>query len=162
MDNQDDDTETTGPFGKHPFAWVMVPLVALAVVSIWITCLRFRRTRQQALAGVAGVRDPESLRRRQHMRPTGASRWQWGGQAAPQGLRRPRNPGSREEGLNEFGEAPPAYTKSPDQFDHVELSNMAPVHGASPPTYRGTDNAAATTVSQAPATPPPAFVPSRQ
>lgn len=161
MDTQEDDNEPNGPFGKHPFAWVMVPLVALAVISIWITCLRFRRNRQLALAGVAGIRDPESLRRRQQMRPMGVSRWQWAGQEAPQGLRRTRNGGSREEGLNEFGEAPPAYTKSPEQSEQVELSSTMPVHGASPPRYIGADNAA-TLGSQAPATPPPAFVPSRQ
>lgn len=161
METQQGDAEPTGPFGKHPFAWVMVPLVALAVVCVWITCLRLRRSRQLALAGVAAIQDPESLRRRQQMRPMGASRWQWGGQEAPPGSRRPRNGGSREEGLNEFGEAPPAYTKSPDQSEHVELSNTMAVHDASPPTYLGADNAAMVG-SQPPAAPPPAFVPSRQ
>ncbi|ORY65343.1 uncharacterized protein BCR38DRAFT_409054 [Pseudomassariella vexata] len=116
-------------WNSHPFRWILVPILILLVAAAIITCLRYKRRMQYRGYGInASERDLEG--QGQNRRPN--SRWQWAGADAPQGAGR-RRPGfgfglaNREEGLNELGEAPPAYTpshKRANTEEDVELEDV--------------------------------------
>ncbi|KAI0907421.1 hypothetical protein F4823DRAFT_564816 [Ustulina deusta] len=103
------DTTNDGP--QQPFAYVLIPLLGFGLIVSLITCYRFRRRKQRLARLVAEdpgyVRELEAGRTRVDRRgPNGAV--VTGRRRA--GRRLGLGVGSREEGLNELGEAPPAYT----------------------------------------------------
>ncbi|ETS82212.1 hypothetical protein PFICI_07214 [Pestalotiopsis fici W106-1] len=109
--------------GTSPFAWILVPICILVVAAIIITVFRYRRRNKQRNSHgmVALQRDLEALGPNRVRRSTN-TRWQWAGDGPRNGRRVGIGIGSREEGLNELGEAPPAYSppqKNPN--DDVEL-----------------------------------------
>ncbi|KAK8049442.1 hypothetical protein PG994_011172 [Apiospora phragmitis] len=139
--SSDEDGDYDGGLGSnsaHPFTWVMVPIVVLAIAAVLMTCMRYRRRNKmlRAFGPNPPDRDLESMGTGRYRRPGGASRWQWAGAGdAPRGAGRRRfglGVASREEGLNELGEAPPAYSKSPQQDGHIEMG--APAASVVPPT----------------------------
>ncbi|KAI1274027.1 hypothetical protein F5Y07DRAFT_401828 [Xylaria sp. FL0933] len=131
---------------QEPFAYVLIPVLVFGLIVSLITCYRFRR-RKRRLARLVEeggsptlVRDPETGRTRLDGRGTNG--------AAATGRRRAGRRlglgvGSREEGLNELGEAPPAYTPNapkPPSVEHVELMTYSQATAEigtsrSPPTY---------------------------
>ncbi|KAI0812165.1 hypothetical protein GGR55DRAFT_677761 [Xylaria sp. FL0064] len=131
---------------QEPFAYVLIPVLVFGLVVSLITCYRFRR-RKRRLARLVEeggsptfVRDPETGRTRIDGRGANG--------AAATGRRRAGRRlglgvGSREEGLNELGEAPPAYTPNapkPPSVEHVELMTYSQATAEigtsrSPPTY---------------------------
>lgn len=171
-----------GNSSRH-YTWVMVPIVVLAIAAVLMTCMRYRRRNKmiRAFGANAADRDLEANRWKRYRRPAGTSHLQGAvaGADAPRGAGRRRfglGVASREEGLNELGEAPPAYTKSPQQGDHMEMGETAassaptatsqhttgmsgPVDArtSSPPTYDGISP----NRSVIPSAPPPAILPSR-
>ncbi|KAI1421535.1 hypothetical protein F5Y12DRAFT_718315 [Xylaria sp. FL1777] len=139
-----DDNPNNGP--SQPFAYVLIPVLGFGLIVSLITCYRYRR-RKQRLArlseeggGPTFVRDPETGRARVDRRgaegavATGRRR---------AGRRLGLGVGSREEGLNELGEAPPAYTPNapkPPSVENVELMTYSQATAEagtsrSPPTY---------------------------
>ncbi|KAI1502852.1 hypothetical protein F5X99DRAFT_145739 [Biscogniauxia marginata] len=125
--NQDDDSDSNSN-NFYPFAWVLIPIVCFGLIAALLTCYRYRRRRrmQAAWEQDAPQRDPEAIPPNYLQLPREPGRT-WIG--------RPRRPGlgvgSRDEGLNELGEAPPAYTASqkdrhagPIVTEGVELRNM--------------------------------------
>ncbi|KAI1350332.1 hypothetical protein F5Y01DRAFT_159550 [Xylaria sp. FL0043] len=131
---------------QEPFAYVLIPVLVFGLIVSLITCYRFRR-RKRRLARLVEeggsptfVRDPETGRTRIDGRGANG--------AAATGRRRAGRRlglgvGSREEGLNELGEAPPAYTPNapkPPSVEHVELMTYSQATAEigtsrSPPTY---------------------------
>ncbi|KAI1845116.1 hypothetical protein JX265_002799 [Neoarthrinium moseri] len=110
-ESQGDDTPGS-PVEDRSFTWITVPLAILIAAAICITFLRYRRRNaQRALHGMHALeRDLEALGPNRIRRPQNA-RWQWTGVEPHGRVRRIGiGVGSREEGLNELGEAPPAYT----------------------------------------------------
>ncbi|KAK7908157.1 hypothetical protein PG985_015460 [Apiospora marii] len=181
MSSDDDpDYDGMGSNNAHPFTWVMVPIVVLAIAAVLMTCMRYRRRNKMLRAFGANPPDRD-LEASRYRRPAGASRWQWAGAGdAPRGVGRRRfglGVPSREEGLNELGEAPPAYSKSPQQDSHIEMgtpaASVAPpttethtaprpggpadIRASSPPAYDGSSP----NDSTIPSAPPPAILPSR-
>ncbi|KAI5860141.1 hypothetical protein GGS23DRAFT_582732 [Durotheca rogersii] len=163
----DSDSDSGSIFTDYPFSWILVPLVIFAVVGMLLVCYRYRR--QQKLRMRYGTnaleRDLEAMAHHPRPRPGrpaveryhAPGRWGFGF-------------GTRDEGLNELGEAPPAYTapqKRPDDAEGVELSPMPRQPAGTtamggpginaPPTYdeieRGSDR------SQSAAPPPPSNLP---
>ncbi|KAH8157191.1 hypothetical protein CIB48_g11056 [Xylaria polymorpha] len=157
-----DNNQNNGP-SQNPFAYVLIPVLGFGLIVAVITCYRYRRKKQR-LARLA--EDPEYQReleegRRQRTQldrgPNGVIII-----AGDRGGRRGRSRrlglgvgvGSREEGLNELGEAPPAYTpnapKPPSEAgaEHIELttysqataeagmSRSPPLYGEEPPRAR--------------------------
>ncbi|KAI0434415.1 hypothetical protein F5Y09DRAFT_252020 [Xylaria sp. FL1042] len=142
-----DENPNNGP--QEPFAYVLIPVLVFGLVVSLITCYRFRRRKRRIArlaeeggggGGPAFVRDPETGRMRIDGRANSA--------AAATGRRRAGRRlglgvGSREEGLNELGEAPPAYTPNapkPPSVEHVELMTYSQATAEigtsrSPPTY---------------------------
>ncbi|KAK8089200.1 hypothetical protein PG997_004161 [Apiospora hydei] len=181
--DEDSDYDGFGGNSAHPFTWVMVPIVVLAIAAVLMTCMRYRRRNKmlRAFGTNPPDRDLESMGSSRYRRPAGASRWQWAGAGdAPRGVGRRRfglGVASREEGLNELGEAPPAYSKSLQQGDHIEMgaptASVAPsatgaqaapeprgpgdARTSSPPAYDGSSS----NNSTIPSAPPPAILPSR-
>jgi hypothetical protein len=179
-------------FGGHPVTWILLPICCLAFAAICIGIFRYRKRKRSRLLDMLNTtpsqRDVEAGRRNGPRR-TANPRWQWAGtDGAPSGRRRAGvGVGSREEGLNELGEAPPAYTASKRSEDDVELGDLSasptgrttsvgtsePRHvvggdGASPPEYgepaHSSDPATRTRVvpePTGPATPAAAVLPSR-
>ncbi|KAK6864372.1 hypothetical protein PG995_000900 [Apiospora arundinis] len=183
LDDGSDPDDMMGSNSSHPFTWVMVPIVVLAIAAVLMTCLRYRRRNKmiRAFGANAAGRDIESMGGNRYRRPTGASRWQWAGAGVdtPRGTGRRRfglGVASREEGLNELGEAPPAYSKSPRPEDQIETGEAAAsstptsrtqpvttetrgpvdVRASNPPAYDGSP----TNNSTIPSAPPPAILPS--
>ncbi|KAM0285667.1 hypothetical protein ACHAQH_001373 [Verticillium albo-atrum] len=133
-----------------PVSWIFIPILILALVAASLACLTLRRRR----------------RRRRRLGPNGP----WPGShprsdlERAQGANRARGPYARgarawaprsSEGLNELGEAPPAYepkAKPGQSLAHerdgsVELQQLERVDGASsptPPQQQATDTAATT------------------
>ncbi|KAK8138737.1 hypothetical protein PG984_002117 [Apiospora sp. TS-2023a] len=178
--DEDPDFDGNGGNSAHPFTWVMVPIVVLAIAAVLMTCMRYRRRNKMLRAFGANLPDRD-LEASRYRRPAGASRWQWAGAGdVPRATGRRRfglGVASREEGLNELGEAPPAYSKSPQQDSHIELgtpaASVAPpttgtqaapglrgsgdVRASSPPAYDGSSP----NESTIPSAPPPAILPTR-
>ncbi|KAI1735476.1 hypothetical protein F4680DRAFT_306093 [Xylaria scruposa] len=140
--------------GQNPFAYVLIPILGFGLIVAVITCYRYRRKKHR-LARLA--EDPEYQRQLEEGRqrtqldrgPNGviiiADRGgRRGGRSRRLGLG--AGMGSREEGLNELGEAPPAYMpnapKPPSELgaEHIELTTYSQATAEagmsrSPPLY---------------------------
>ncbi|KAI5922699.1 hypothetical protein F4810DRAFT_248086 [Camillea tinctor] len=107
--DQDDDSDNSG-IGYYPFAWVLIPIVFFGLVAVLLTCYRYRRRRH---AQALWEQQNANLRHHPHNRPPFPPHDLEAG--APGRARSGRTRrlgfgfGSRDEGLNELGEAPPAY-----------------------------------------------------
>ncbi|KAH6655501.1 hypothetical protein BKA67DRAFT_657435 [Truncatella angustata] len=110
-----------------PFKWVLVPICILIVAAFIVTFLRYRkRHKQRNSRGMTALeRDLEAMGPNR-VRRTGSTRWQWVSDGQRTGRRVGLGVGSREEGLNELGEAPPAYAPPPKSSEDVELHDMPP------------------------------------
>ncbi|KAI0873160.1 hypothetical protein GGS24DRAFT_405053 [Hypoxylon argillaceum] len=162
MATGNDENPNNGP--QNPFAYVLIPVIGFGLVVSLITCYRFRRRKQRLArfaAAAAGAGDPEAGHAsRLHSRgPNGVvilTTPGGGGGGRRNGGRSRRlgmgiGVGSREEGLNELGEAPPAYApngpKPPGEAGggdmelttysqataEVGMSRSPPEYGAEPP-----------------------------
>lgn len=97
---------------QNPFAFVLIPIVGFGLIAALITCYRYRRKKRLAriFGGPAYERELEAGVQQRRLRaqvdrgPGGG-----GGGRRAAGRRLGLGVGSREEGLNELGEAPPAY-----------------------------------------------------
>ncbi|KAI0134693.1 hypothetical protein BJ170DRAFT_679575 [Xylariales sp. AK1849] len=171
----------SNPFDGHPFTWVLVPICILVAAAICIAFFRYRK-RNALRRDLEATQTGPSQLGRDHRSMWGADR------RHPHGQRRRRTGvgvGSREEGLNELGEAPPAYQKTPEDTELRDMTtpptavHMIPEFGtrvgpvgdlASPPAYGEAPqsnepiNQAMTTSeeTQRPSTPVPAALRSRQ
>jgi hypothetical protein len=164
MATGNDENPNNGP--GSPFAFVLIPILGFGLIASLITCYRYRRKKR--LARLFGdVQNLESGRRHRRTQiidrgPNGVviltngHSWRLAeNQAAAEGLTRGVGVGSREDGLNELGEAPPAYRppdhgpKPPSEDgagEHIELatysqataeagmSRSPPAYGEGPPT----------------------------
>ncbi|KAI1466072.1 uncharacterized protein F4812DRAFT_95968 [Daldinia caldariorum] len=153
MDIEDRDSHNI--FSTYPFSWVLVPIIIFIGIGLLLMCYRYRRRRKlRMLYGTNALeRDLEAMGNRSRSRAPVEGRARGGRRRLGSAY------DSREEGLNELGEAPPAYTptqKRPDNTDDVELNPLQPqpqplpnavaTNGAGtsgPPTYEeiqlGTD-----------------------
>lgn len=179
-------------FASHPFTWVLVPVCILGLVAILIACFRFKRRQKRTSYALSRAsfgrnaldQDLEALGvnrpRRQQNGVIGGRRIMGFG----------FGDASREEGLNELGEAPPAYTPSHkkvgDDGDHAnptawplsattnqtsqQTSGLIPITGTTlptPPAYDGSPQSrnmasqTATSTIQEPSPPAPAVLLSR-
>lgn len=133
--NMDNDSGDGLDVGASPFAWILVPICILVVAAIIITVFRYRRrNKQRGSRGMNALqRDLEAMGpdrvRHHHTTATTGGRWQWTGDGPRNGRRVGIGIGSREEGLNELGEAPPAYSPPQKNPNDVELHDFVP-----PPT----------------------------
>ncbi|KAI0451102.1 hypothetical protein F5B21DRAFT_391937 [Xylaria acuta] len=171
-----DDNPNNGPASnQNPFAYVLIPVLGFGLIVAVITCYRYRRKKQR-LARLAS--DPDYQRQLEEGRrertqldrgPNGViiiagdRGGRRGGRSRRLGLG--VGVGSREEGLNELGEAPPAYTpnapKPPSEAgaEHIELttysqataeagmSRSPPMYGEEPPSPRSRSGPAVGTTS---------------
>ncbi|KAI8963738.1 hypothetical protein F5Y11DRAFT_136427 [Daldinia sp. FL1419] len=170
-----DDSSSNNIFATYPFSWVLVPIIIFIGAGTLLMCYRYRRRRKlRMLYGTSALeRDIEAMGNRSRSRAPAERRAR-----GRRGLG--STFGSREEGLNELGEAPPAYTpaqKRPDNTDDVELSPLQPspsvvvADGAGtsrPPAYedvqQGTDQTQPTAPgppSNMPESPPRVVLPPR-
>ncbi|KAK5632225.1 hypothetical protein RRF57_007939 [Xylaria bambusicola] len=137
-----DDGSSDG--SQQPFTYVLIPILGFGLIISVLTCYKYKR-RKRRLARMAAEdptfgRDPETGRTRLDRRePNGAVT---GRRRA--GRRLGLGVGSREEGLNELGEAPPAYTpnapKPPSEAGGIELMTYSQATAEigtsrSPPDY---------------------------
>ncbi|KAF3013968.1 hypothetical protein E8E14_006885 [Neopestalotiopsis sp. 37M] len=127
-----DDSDSSGSafdVGTSPFAWILVPICILVVAAIIITVFRYRRRNKQRTSHgmVALQRDLEALGPNRVRRSTN-TRWQWAGDGPRNGRRVGIGIGSREEGLNELGEAPPAYSPPQKNSNDIELHDYVSSH----------------------------------
>ncbi|KAI2605807.1 uncharacterized protein GGS25DRAFT_523481 [Hypoxylon fragiforme] len=157
MDPNADQSDSGNIFANYPFSWILVPLIIFVGVGTLLLCYRYRRRQKLRMQyGTSALeRDIEAMGRRSRSRVMHDRRTRERGLGI--------GVGSREEGLNELGEAPPAYTapqKRPDNGEDVELSPIQPLSGvavidgagtSSPPTYDE--------LRQQPAHPPQSTVP---
>ncbi|KAI1107068.1 hypothetical protein F4804DRAFT_298445 [Jackrogersella minutella] len=169
MDADDDDSSNI--FATYPFSWVLVPLIIFVGGGTLLLCYRYRRRKKlRMLYGTNALeRDIEAMGRRSRPRAPNERRARGERHGLGFGF------GSREEGLNELGEAPPAYTapqKQPEDTEGVELGPIQPppsavvTEGAStsrPPAYDELQRAADQSQSTTPSTtnlpePPPRAV----
>ncbi|KAI1123952.1 hypothetical protein F5Y10DRAFT_40747 [Nemania abortiva] len=157
MATGNDENPDNGP--QNPFAYVLIPVIGFGLIVSVITCYRYRR-RKARLAQFAA--DPsaqlEAGRTRVDRGLNGvtivATAGGRSGNAGGGGGRRGRSRrlglgvgvGSREEGLNELGEAPPAYTPdapkppTPTPDGGIELTTYSQATAEagtsrSPPSY---------------------------
>ncbi|KAI0024226.1 hypothetical protein F4780DRAFT_652407 [Xylariomycetidae sp. FL0641] len=142
-----------GDSGPHyDISYFLVPIVIFAVFPTMLAYLKYRRRRQrQNIAAIASARN---LAMASAAGPTPGS-YHWHSSQTRRNNRRgarstsataPANPPPPEEGLNELGEAPPAYTQKGPDVD----ATAGPAAGL--PNY---DEAAAAS----PAPPPRAVLP---
>jgi hypothetical protein len=127
--------------------YFLVPLVILVMLGLLFSMLRYRRRDQRRAAMYASggiLPDPEARgAERAIRRPVYVL---WPGQSnAPRADAGGRTAGpafeNSQEGLDEFGEAPPAYTaKKPEQAAGVEMGAAS-----APPQVQTTLNSAPTT-----------------
>ncbi|KAI2625826.1 hypothetical protein GGR54DRAFT_516429 [Hypoxylon sp. NC1633] len=137
-----DDGNSGSIFSTSPFSWVLVPLVIFFGLGAFLIWYRYRRRQKLRMRyGTNALeRDLEAMGNRPRPRiPT--DRRTGRDRRLIFGL------GSREEGLNELGEAPPAYTAPQKRPDDTEAIELAPIHH--PP--------GATTVEGAGTSGPPAY-----
>ncbi|KAF2963356.1 hypothetical protein GQX73_g10215 [Xylaria multiplex] len=149
-----DDNPNNGP--SQPFAYVLIPILGFGLIISLITCYRYRRKKQR-LARLAAddptvIRDIEAGRTRLDRGPNGIVIVgnERGRRTRGRSRRLGLGIGSREEGLNELGEAPPAYTpnapKPPSEVgavgvvENVELTTYSQASAEagtsrSPPSY---------------------------
>ncbi|OTB09067.1 hypothetical protein M426DRAFT_131737 [Hypoxylon sp. CI-4A] len=120
MDPNDNDNDNSSDsiFSTYPFSWVLVPLIIFVGAGTLLMCYRYRRRRKlRMLYGTNALeQDLEAMGNR--LRPRPNERRTRERRVLGFGI------GSREEGLNELGEAPPAYTapqKRPDDTEDMEL-----------------------------------------
>lgn len=152
-----------------PYTWILTPLVVFLAIGILATLIQFQRRRRLRKLGLQRPwprRDLEANRQRAGgQRSSRTGRWQWTTRS--------------DEGLDEFGEAPPAYEPKakPGQavrdgsfeMAHVEhpagafpppppLATAAgPERGSLPPDYgTATSSASSSTPPPAVMSPPPA------
>ncbi|GAW20969.1 hypothetical protein ANO14919_104820 [Xylariales sp. No.14919] len=148
-----DDNPNNGP--SQPFAYVLIPILGFGLIVSLITCYRYKRRRHRlALLSAEDpsyVRDLETGRARVERGPNGVTiRPERGRRVRGRSRRLGLGVGSTEEGLNELGEAPPAYTpnapKPPSEVgaagvvENVELTTYSQASAAagtsrSPPSY---------------------------
>lgn len=121
--NSDDDDDS---YSNSPFKWVVVPIAMLVMAAIILFVLRVRQRKKQIQSqGINALqRDVEAMGP-DRARHTGDTRWQWA-----EGTRAGRRLGlgvrGRDEGLNELGEAPPAYSPPTKKPGDIELHEMNP------------------------------------
>ncbi|KAI1161180.1 hypothetical protein F5B18DRAFT_663280 [Nemania serpens] len=150
-----DENPSNGP--QNPFAYVLIPVIGFGLVVSLITCYRYRRKKQRLARFAADPAQLEAGHARLDRGPNGVVIITGGGGGgAGRGGRRAVGrsrrlglgigTGSREEGLNELGEAPPAYmpnTPKPPTEGAVEGIELATYSQAtaeagmsqSPPSY---------------------------
>ncbi|KAJ8114142.1 hypothetical protein ONZ43_g4973 [Nemania bipapillata] len=134
-----DDNPDNGP--QNPFAYVLIPVIGFGLVVSLLTCYRYRRRKQRLAQFATDPAQLEAGRARLNRGPNGVVIVTTGSGGSSGGRRTGRSRrlglgvgvGSREEGLNELGEAPPAYTPN----------------GPKPPTEAAGDSIELTTYSQA-------------
>ncbi|XXH03603.1 hypothetical protein Hte_010008 [Hypoxylon texense] len=120
--DQDSNDSSGSIFSTYPFSWIIVPLVIFVGAGTLLVCYRYRRRRKLRMQyGTNALnRDLEAMAHQS--RPRLPNERRPGGR---RGLILMF--GSREEGLNELGEAPPAYTaprKQPEDTEGVELTTV--------------------------------------
>ncbi|KAI1270232.1 hypothetical protein F5Y18DRAFT_7521 [Xylariaceae sp. FL1019] len=140
-DPDDDDNSTS------PFTYVLIPIIIIGALVALTTCYRLRRRRATVRTVDTHFAEPDGRRRTVIHGPNGvvivSEEGQNGGRVRRAGRRLGLGVGSREEGLNELGEAPPAYSAAgpkPPGAENVELqtyTQAAPEAGTSfsPPGY---------------------------
>ncbi|KAL0942581.1 uncharacterized protein CTRU02_200467 [Colletotrichum truncatum] len=152
-----------------PYTWILTPLIVFLAIGILATLVQFQRRRRLRKLGLQRPwprRDLEANRQRQGgQRSSRNGRWAWTTRS--------------DEGLNEFGEAPPAYEPKakPGQtlprdgsfeMAHVEHTAAGAIpppppigaaagtaRGSLPPDY-GTATGSTSSTPPAVASPPPA------
>ncbi|KAI0386574.1 hypothetical protein F5Y04DRAFT_66358 [Hypomontagnella monticulosa] len=157
MDSEDGDSGSGNIFETYPFSWVLVPIIIFIGAGTLLLCYRHRQRQKFRMryGTNALARDIEAMGNRQRPRVPSERRPRRDGLGA--GF------GSREEGLNELGEAPPAYTapqKRSDDTEDIELSPVQPPPSATtaegggvvrPPAYDELQQRADQSESTAPA-----------
>ncbi|KAI1184412.1 hypothetical protein F5B17DRAFT_82567 [Nemania serpens] len=149
-----DENPNNGP--QNPFAYVLIPVIGFGLVVSLVTCYRYRRKKQRLARFAADPAQLETGRTRLDRGPNGVILIAGAGAGGARGVRRPVGrsrrlglgigTGSREEGLNELGEAPPAYTpntpKPPTEgaVEGIELTTYSQATAeagtsGSPPSY---------------------------
>lgn len=188
-DDSDDDDGGAG--SKYPYGWFVIPVVGAIALACVVMLLRYRR--KKLVRTLNGYRN-NALRQdietmgppRHHHRPwnlasrtnsnvpfAGYNNNSGGGGAAlgpgpgPRpGLGRGRGSvaSGQNEGLNEFGEAPPAYTarqKEQSAVEEIELNNMgrSQVDVTVPPPAAATTTTTTTPIATIPAQhSPPSYI----
>ena len=170
-----DDDEENDPGSQYPFWWIVVPIVLAIAIACMVMLIRHRRRQlRRTLAGCNNAlrRDLEAmgpLRNRPagaatagrpwyRVRPGGSVGYWRGGLGGPCGVLRPH-----DEGLNEFGEAPPAYSpsgqKEHSDVEEIELgrvgTSQADLPVPPPPPVVTTATPAAGSVPERDGSPPP-------
>ncbi|KAI0833201.1 hypothetical protein F5Y06DRAFT_184163 [Hypoxylon sp. FL0890] len=130
-----DDNDSGNIFATYPFSWVLVPLIIFVGAGTLLMCYRYRRRKKlRMLYGTNALeRDLEAMGHRPRPRAPNERRARGEGRGLGFGL------GSREEGLNELGEAPPAYTAPQKQPEDTEGVELRPIH--QPPGTAATEGA---------------------
>ncbi|KAI1140455.1 hypothetical protein F5Y05DRAFT_318759 [Hypoxylon sp. FL0543] len=130
-----DDSDSNNIFATYPFSWVLVPLIIFVGAGTLLMCYRYRRRKKlRMLYGTNALeRDLEAMGHRPRPRAPNERRARGEGRGLGLGL------GSREEGLNELGEAPPAYTAPQKQPEDTEGVELRPIQ--QPPSTTATEEA---------------------
>ncbi|KAI1344954.1 hypothetical protein F5Y15DRAFT_12749 [Xylariaceae sp. FL0016] len=120
-DNNDDSDDNN----VYPFAWVIVPLLVFGLVTALLTCYRVRRRRRVMILRGSTAALHQDVEAASANRPRGEG---GGGFSRGRDGGRGFGIGSRDEGLNELGEAPPAYNsavkKSEGDGSDIELRHL--------------------------------------
>ncbi|GKT45124.1 uncharacterized protein ColSpa_05305 [Colletotrichum spaethianum] len=145
-----------------PYTWILTPLVVFLSLGILATLIQFQRRRRLRKLGIQRPwprRDLEANRpRARRQRSSRGGRWAWTTRT--------------DEGLNEFGEAPPAYEPKPKpgqalprdgSFEMAHVEHTATGAFPRPPPIGGTVGGArgslppdySTATGSASSTPPP-------
>ncbi|KAF6839568.1 hypothetical protein CPLU01_01705 [Colletotrichum plurivorum] len=147
-----------------PYTWILTPLVVFLAIGILATLIQFQRRRRLRKLGLQRPwprRDLEANSQRAGaQRSSRTGRWQWTTRS--------------DEGLDEFGEAPPAYEPKAKPGQAVrdgsfEMAHVEHSTGAIPPpppmaVAAGTDRGSlppdygTATSSSSSSTPPPAVM----
>ncbi|KAK2065285.1 hypothetical protein LY76DRAFT_364450 [Colletotrichum caudatum] len=161
-------TNSSLSLSDTPYTWILTPLVVFLAIGILATLIQFQRRRRLRKLGIQRPwprPDPEANRPRARVQRTSRTgRWAWTTRS--------------DEGLDEFGEAPPAYERKakPGQslprdgsfeMAHVEHTATGAIHptppiggtasgarGSMPPDY-DTATGSASTPPPVVASPPP-------
>ncbi|KZL72249.1 hypothetical protein CT0861_12119 [Colletotrichum tofieldiae] len=174
MSSSDGSLGTTGnslSLSDTPYTWILTPLVVFLAIGIIATLVQFQRRRRLRKLGIQRPwprRDLEANRQRARgQRSSRNGRWAWTTRS--------------DEGLDEFGEAPPAYEPKakPGQalprdgsfeMAHVEHTTMGAIpppppiggtaggeRGSMPPDYGTATGSTSSTPSPVVTSPPPAM-----